>query len=236
MYIYQLLFGTNGQATREGLLNVIAFLIVLVFTIVLHELAHGWSAYAFGDTTAKDSGRLTINPVKHFDLYGFLMMVLVGFGWARPVPVNPYNLKKQRLGMAVVAVAGVLTNLILALFGALFLRIVVVNAVALRQTNYYLYHFLYMFFSMTCSLNISFALFNILPLFPLDGYRLLSSFVRQENSFMTFLRRYSLYILLFLLVLNYIPVVRAYSPLNLWISVVGSYIYNGFFSFWSLII
>lgn len=237
MYIYNLLTNGTGAFCREGLLNVTAFIIVLLLTVMLHEIAHGLMALAFGDRTAKEEGRLTLNPAKHFDPYGFLAMILVGFGWAKPVRVNVNNFRKVRLGMIFVSLAGVLMNFFIAFVGSLLYYLVVstTGGITMYANSYYLWHFLMKFTQLMVTLNISFALFNILPLFPLDGYRLLSCFIPQQNGFMTFLRRYSLYILLGLLILNYIPVVSNYSPLNLWIGTVGNKIVNAFFSLWKLL-
>ncbi len=235
MYIIDLLF-ENGNITREGLLNVAAFIFALLLALVLHEVAHGLVAYWNGDDTAKIYGRLTLNPLKHFDIFGFLMLLVIGFGWAKPVPVNPDKFKRKTAGMIGVSLAGVITNFLLALIFALFYTLLrgTVGGVRFCAENYYFGHFLASLFSLTISLNISFGLFNLLPLYPLDGYRFLSCFVSQENGFMRFLRKYSLYIILGCLVLNYIPFVSAYSPFTLYISKLGGYIRNGFLGFWGL--
>lgn len=235
MYIYELLTA-NGGISREGLLNVLAFVCALVFALTLHELAHGLVALWNGDPTAKYYGRLSINPLKHFDLFGLLMMLLVGFGWAKPVPVNPDNFKKRKVGAITVSVAGVLTNIVLAFLFALPLVAIGQMTVVKDSSQYYFLYFLYFFSYCMVSLNVSFALFNLLPLFPLDGYRLLACLVNENNGFMRFLRKYSLYIMLGLIVLNYIPVISTYSPFNLLMGWVGNVIREGFCNFWRLII
>ena len=237
MYFYQLITNGTGALCREGLLNVAAFVIVILCAVMLHELGHGLVAYAFGDNTAKLDGRLTLNPAKHFDLVGLLAMLLVGFGWARPVRVNVNNFKKARAGMLCVAFAGVLVNLLIAFFAALFYVLLPpVDVRHLVSATDYLLYFLAQLLSMSITVNVSFAMFNILPLFPLDGYRLLSCFIPQENGFMSFLRMYSLYILLVLLIWSNLPLIGAYSPLDLWVGGIGRYISGAFLQFWIIII
>ncbi len=234
MYIYQLLTLNGGTITREGLLNVLAFVIALVFALTLHELAHGLVALWNGDETAKRYGRLTLNPLKHFDLLGLIMMLLVGFGWAKPVPVNPNNFKNHKVGSITVSIAGVATNLLLAFLFALPYVAISKTYVVLNSAKYYILYLLLYFSYFMVTLNISFALFNLLPLFPLDGYRLLSCFVNENNGYMRFVRKYSLYIMLGLIVLDYIPVISSFSPFNLYIGWVGGKISEGFTAFWRL--
>lgn len=235
--IINLLF-QYGSITREGMLLVGAFIVALLAAIILHEIAHGLSAYAFGDNTAKLMGRLSLNPAKHFDLIGLLMMLFAGFGWAKPVPINVNNFKHRRTGMLVVSIAGVFTNLLLALLFSLFYVLLggASGQIVHSANGDYFMFFLWAVCYMMVVLNINFALFNLLPLFPLDGYRFLSCFVRQENRFMLFLRRYSLYIVLGLLVLNYIPFVNNFSPLRWYIGEFGGLIMRGFTSLWGLIV
>ena len=239
MYIYRLLTNFGNGISREGLLNVIAFIVALVFALVLHELAHGLVALWNGDGTAKAMGRLTLNPIKHFDAVGFLMMLLVGFGWAKPVPVNPNNFRHKRWGALSVSVAGVLTNLILAFLFALPYVALIGRSVSSEAAYYAMYTLMYFCYFMVW-LNICFALFNILPLFPLDGYRLIASLGGENNKFMRFLRKYSLYIVLFLLVWDTIceavPVLNAYSPFYWYITWLGGKIQLCFTAFWGLIV
>ena len=112
MFFYNLIVAEGTIA--EKLILALAFLIVAAFSIVIHEFAHAWVAKLNGDLTAKARGRLTLNPVAHFDPVGVLMMLLVGFGWARPVPINPNNFTNYKRGMFTVSIAGVTANLIAA--------------------------------------------------------------------------------------------------------------------------
>ena len=236
MYIYRLLTDNGQGLSRTGLLNVVAFIVALFVALILHEIAHGLVALWNGDNTAKACGRLSLNPIRHFDLTGLVLMLLVGFGWARPVPVNPNNFKNRKVGAITVSIAGVLTNLIIAFLAAMGLVLFdKIESLGKSESLGYFVYFCRELMLMLMGLNVSFALFNILPLYPLDGYRLLSCFVPQNNKAMTFLRRYSLYIILGFLLLYYMPYVSDYSPLNLYIGKFGGLIQQGFYSFWRLI-
>lgn len=238
MYFFEILTNYGNGVTRESLLYVIAFLAALVIALVCHEVAHGYVALLNGDDTAKMSGRLSFNPLKHFNLIGFCLMLFVGFGFANPVPVNPHNYKNRKLGSVTVALAGVVTNLLLAFVSALGYMLLLQYMTSLTEwssAQYYIILFLTAFFNYMMSFNISFALFNILPLYPLDGYRLLESFVDENNSFMQFLRKYSLGIILVLVLMGSVSFLSAYSPLDIYMSKVGNWLYTLFFKFWGLL-
>ncbi|MBT3178220.1 MAG: site-2 protease family protein [Desulfobacula sp.] len=149
--------------------NPIAFLLIsipLMYAIIFHELAHGYVAYRLGDPTAKHLGRLSLNPLKHLDPLGTLMLFLVGFGWAKPVPVNFSYIRDYRKGMILVSSAGIITNMILA-FLALFLY----RLLNLPQSSM-LALMLYFF----AKINIILAAFNLIPIPPLDGSKILLGF------------------------------------------------------------
>ncbi|MCH5159300.1 MAG: site-2 protease family protein [Clostridiales bacterium] len=236
MTLYELFVDApNG---RCGLLNVLAFVVALLAALVLHELAHGLVALWNGDNTAKIYGRLTLNPIKHFDWVGLVLMFLVGFGWAKPVPVNPNNFKDKRIGAITVSIAGISTNIILAFFAAMF-YVIFWNISPQTESAAYAVYFFRELSYLILSLNVAFALFNLLPLYPLDGYRLLSCFIDERNGAMMFLRRYSLYIMLGFIVFNslsnYIPMLSLFSPLNWYLARFGGLIQGGFYNFWRLI-
>lgn len=158
--------------------ETLAFLIALVPAFTVHEFMHAFVAYRLGDSTARDLGRLTLNPLKHLDILGTLMVLLVGFGWAKPVPVNPSNLRGGRAGMAIVAAAGPLSNLTMAAAVALLWRLAGSPGGSLVSTL--LLVFVY--------LNVALLFFNLLPIPPLDGYRVVAgvlpdSLVGAWNSF-----------------------------------------------------
>ena len=179
--------GLDWSYLTDILLSIIPALIC----ITLHELSHGYVAYRLGDTTAKDMGRLTLNPIKHLDIMGILMMVVFHFGWAKPVPVNMYRFKNPKRGMAVTALAGPAANVVITIvflffYGALFRPLGRENMIL--QMIY-----------LTAYLSISFAIFNILPISPLDGSKVLFSVLPSERYDQ--LMRYERYGMILLLVL-----------------------------------
>lgn len=214
-----------------GYSDILTFLIALVaivLSIMLHEVAHGLVALWNGDDTAKRAGRLNLNPVSHFDPVGFLMLIFLRFGYAKPVPVNPYNFKNKKVGMFTVSVAGVTLNLILAFFCyPLF--------VVCSEINYLSIFLLYM-----VVVNLNLAAFNLLPLYPLDGYRILNCFIPETNKFMSFLKNYSRYILIFLLALGIIRDVLDlplwFDPLSWLLNKIMEFFLNAFDAFWGLFI
>jgi len=177
------------------MLLTIFSLVVLFFSIVIHEIAHGSVANSLGDSTAKDSGRLTLNPLKHIDPFGtiilpaLLLLFTLGkgpiFGWALPVPVNPFNFRDQKWGMLKVSLAGPATNFLLAIIFGLLIRFV-----SLPQS-------LILLFSIISVYNFAWAIFNLIPIPPLDGSHILFTFLGNRFSgFRIILQRYSLFILL----------------------------------------
>lgn len=181
------------------LLSYAGKLIAVVFVITLHEFAHAFVAYRCGDPTAKWNGRMTLNPMRHFDVAGLICFLLVGFGWAKPVPVNPNNYKHYRRDCVFVSIAGVVTNYITAfLFYPLCL--LVINFVRIDYLSSFLYGLTY--FGFACSL--SFCVFNLLPFFPLDGFNLIDALSRKQGKVVRFLRKYGQMILLALIAESFI--------------------------------
>lgn len=222
----------NSFNAIAAVINVAAFLLAVCGALVLHEVAHGYAALWNGDDTAKLYGRLSLKPWVHFNLYGALMFLLLGFGFANPVPINPANFNNQIKGKVSVAIAGIVFNLILAFVFQpinLLLGNVLYSATELNFLTYLLF-FLYNFSYLFVLLNINFALFNLLPLYPLDGYRLVT-IKNSDTAFAIFLRRYSMIIMLILIALQY---VTEYSPLSLYIGYGKTGIMWLFNKFWGL--
>ena len=157
----------------SSLVQLLLRVVAVLFCIVFHEVSHGVAAYLLGDPTAKAQRRLSLNPIRHIDPFGALMMLLVGFGWAKPVPVDMRYFKKPKSGMAMTALAGPLSNFILAyvmmLLAYLFLGIFVVNEVAYSAVTQGVLDFCI----LTASLSIGLGVFNLIPFPPLDGSKIL---------------------------------------------------------------
>jgi Zn-dependent protease len=146
--------------------------VLLLYSVIFHELAHGWVAYKMGDPTAKLLGRLTLNPVKHLDLIGTLMLLIIGFGWAKPVPVNLENIPadKRRKGIILVSAAGITANIIFAFVALLLLRLISPEPSGMAgQVLLLLAH-----------INIILAAFNLIPIPPLDGSKILMGFAPES--------------------------------------------------------
>jgi Zn-dependent protease len=181
-------------------INFIFQIAVLIISVMAHEVAHGVAAYAFGDPTAKNQGRLTLNPLKHIDLFGSIILPLLlvithagfVFGWAKPVPYNPYNLQNRRLGEFCVSIAGVVTNLVIAII----FSFVVKFAVALGLSESAIILMIYIVF-----LNTALAIFNLIPIPPLDGSKILFTLVpyRYEHHLQA-LEKYGFYFLIVVII------------------------------------
>lgn len=170
---------------RGFAISLLLSLPVVLIALPFHETAHGFVASKLGDPTAKNMGRLSLNPVKHLDPLGFLCMLFFGFGWANPVPINVRYFKNPKRDMAICAVAGPISNLLLAVFFALLLRVAFfVPGVSI---SYFLQDgfgfWLTQFFLVAIQLNVTLAVFNLLPIPPLDGSRLFLSFLPSHLYF-----------------------------------------------------
>ena len=183
----------------------IFYVIILIMSVVIHEFAHGYSAYLLGDNTARLSGRLTLNPLKHLDPFGSFILPLLliiskaGFviGWARPVPYNPNNLKSGRRGTFIVSISGILANISIAIIFGLLIRF----APALGLPSYSQALPFYRITTTIVFTNLVLALFNIIPIPPLDGSKILFSILPHSFRFIEdFLEQWGMFILLFFII------------------------------------
>ena len=182
------------------LISIVVLIAVLIFSIMIHEIAHGLAALWQGDWTAQQAGRLTLNPLKHLDPWGsfiipfFLIIANAGivFGWAKPVPYNPYNLRDQKYGPALVGAAGPLSNLLLALFAGVLMRLFLVTGISSSA-------FIFIVLALFVRINILLMIFNLLPIPPLDGSKLLFTFLPISEHTKQLLEQYGfVFLLLFL--------------------------------------
>ncbi len=205
-------------------LNPIYILSILI-ALSVHEAAHGFVAYRLGDPTAKYAGRLTLNPLAHLDPLGTLLFVTVGFGWGKPVPVDPRYFKNHKRGTALVSLAGPLSNLILAIvsYGGLLLvapHVAAVSPYALlgvTGSGSVALRFLAQFFGTSLFLNLGLMAFNLLPIAPLDGSKILQAFIpyRYEPQYDAFMRQ-GPYILLILLIAGRFSGIDVLSAWVMW--------------------
>ena len=227
-----------------NLMELLAKFIAVALILSMHEFAHAFAAYKCGDPTAKWQGRMTLNPAKHFDPLGLVSFALVGFGWAKPVPVNPYNFKNRRVGSFWTSIAGVLINFLFAFLFYPVLTFVLrwlTEVESLTYGHYLVYYFA--FYAFAFSLN--FCAFNLLPLYPLDGFRVVDALDKKRGKVYCFLRDYGYKILLGLFILSIFSdyaFSRTGNPVFAYLDVLGvvmSYL-TGFLQrpiawFWGLI-
>ncbi len=195
---------------KEYLFNILLSVPAALISISVHESAHGYVSYKLGDPTARNLGRITLNPVKHFDLLGFICMVLFRVGWAKPVPVNSRYYKNPRRDMAITAAAGPLSNLLMAFIGVLGYEIM--GLFSFREANavFYFCYTLYLFFVIFAQLNVFLAIFNLLPVPPFDGSRIFYIFLPEKWYFG--IMKYERYIMIAVILLLYLDVLDL--PLN----------------------
>ncbi len=200
----------SGDASSLQLLQIVLAVPCIMIALSFHEAAHGYIAYRMGDPTARNLGRLTLNPIKHLDLFGSLMMLLVGYGWAKPVPINTRYFKNQKKGMALTALAGPVTNFGLGIAGLILIRVVILitgipalnDALIDNETLYTFFMAVVLLFDTFVIYNFSFAVFNMIPIPPFDGSRVLFAFLPDRFYFgiMKYERYIMIAVLLFLTV------------------------------------
>jgi Zn-dependent protease len=168
--------------------------ILFIYSVVIHEVAHGWVAYRMGDPTAKWMGRLSLNPLKHLDPFGTLMLFLVGFGWARPVPININNIPDRRKGLILVSAAGITANILFAFVALLIARLFAIPPMGRLEFIY-----------DVASINITLAALNLIPLPPLDGSKILMGFASVKIQYLLArIEPYGIFVLIGLLYLGFL--------------------------------
>ncbi|WP_077532288.1 site-2 protease family protein [Massiliimalia massiliensis] len=205
--------------SREYGITVAIRILVVLTALPLHECAHGFIAYKLGDPTAKNMGRLTLNPFKHFDLFGTMMLLLTGFGFAKPVPINPAYFKNRKSGMALSALAGPMSNLLFAFV----LLLVGKGALYFIPMNETAFMVVRMIVSVMITTNIGLAIFNMIPIPPLDGSKVLAFFLSDRTNYrlMAWEGRYQMFLIFGLFILLSTGVLS--RPLNL----LADLVYNG---------
>ncbi|MDR3179240.1 MAG: site-2 protease family protein [Oscillospiraceae bacterium] len=182
--------------------RVFASLVIIFFVTPLHEYAHAFAAYKLGDKTAFSQGRLSPNPLKHIDIFGAISLLFFGYGWAKAVPVNTTNFKNKKTGLAITSAAGPIANFLMALIGAIFLRIMLL----FYSTNSSFYDFVVLLFFEYIYLNISSAIFNLIPIPPLDGFGVMQCFFSEAAT--NIIYRYQEFIKMALIVAVFTGILR----------------------------
>ncbi|MCL1827181.1 MAG: site-2 protease family protein [Candidatus Cloacimonetes bacterium] len=201
----------------EKIVEWIMRAVVVLICITVHELCHGYAAYKLGDDTAKRAGRLTLNPLKHIDPIGTLMLFVARFGWAKPVPVNPYNFSNMKRDMALTAAAGPASNFALAVLSACALKSVWATSYVAPYfpiEKWILHNPVAGFFVLMIWINTALGLFNLLPFPPLDGSKIISGFMTDDMYFrwMEFERK-AAYLLMAILLISFVTKISLFSTL-----------------------
>lgn len=184
---------------RERLISYLCIFVALLIVLPFHEFAHAFVAVKSGDNTPRLLGRYTLNPLAHFDPMGLVLFIFAGFGWAKPVPINPTNFRHYKRGCFFTSIAGVTANYITA-FVAFPLMLLSLRMPDLGYFDDIIFEILYDIFF----LSLSFFVFNLLPIYPLDGFRTIDVFVKRKGKIYWFLRKYGQFILLGLLMFSII--------------------------------
>ena len=218
--------GINGLT----MLVLVAYLIVILAAIILHEISHGYAAYFNGDMTAKSAGRLSLNPLKHLTPIGTLLLFVVGFGFAKPVPIDPRNFTDYKKGMIMTALAGVTMNFILALLSSIGLMLILKYAPATFESKNFAFYatsfFLYLFY-YGMFVNVLLMVFNLLPIYPLDGFRVVETLADPANKYVDFMYRYGNFVLLAFILISYVLSYAGIPDLFDMVQDLTKFVFNG---------
>ncbi len=220
----------------QTIIEYASVFLALLIVLPVHEFAHAFVAYKCGDITPKINGRLTLNPMAHFDVYGLVALILVHFGWGKPVPVNPNNFKNRKTGCILVSLAGVIANFLLA-FLIYPLVIALIFYVRIPNLGYFDEVLIYAV-SYIPSISLALFAFNILPIYPLDGFKLYETLSGGTGRVYRFLRNYGSYILLGLILLGFVADrtgIWYLDILGIYVSWMSNIIGYPITAFWGLI-
>ena len=197
----------RGGFSTSALVELLLLIPIILFSLSAHEFAHGYTAFKLGDETARNYGRLTLNPLKHIDPLGFLMLLFAGFGWAKPVPVSTRHMKNSRWGFVLVSLAGPFTNLVIATVSAFLYFSSIVVQYHLVANGFdgkqilTICSLVQSFFALSVSLNVGYAVFNMIPIPPLDGSRLLTACMPRKAAIWFFKYEHIIQLVLFALII-----------------------------------
>ena len=219
--LYYILFNTQLSA-QEAVIHFLITIFVFMISLSVHEFAHALTANIIGDKTAKAMGRLTLNPFKHLDMKGFLFFMLLGVGWAKPVPINPLNFKKFKKGIRLVSISGILANFLLGLLSAGIFAILLVTVCFETVAMGYVADILLYFMLV----NSFLALFNLLPIYQFDGFNFITSFMKTENKFIKFSIRNSFKILIAIFLVSILTdLLFGFDVLSAYLSLLYDFVY-----------
>ncbi len=220
--IYSILFSENLTA-KDAVICFLITIFVYMISLTIHEFSHAFVAYKMGDPTAKEAGRLTLNPIKHFNLLGFVFFVFLGIGWANPVPVNPLNYKKFKKGTRLVSIAGIISNFLMGLIAA------VIHAILMATVGLsggVAMDYVYMVLTYSMLINSFLAMFNFLPIPPLDGFAFIESFAKPNNKYIKFANRNGFRILIGVLFVGMLTdLFFGFDIFEMYLSLLNNFVY-----------
>jgi Zn-dependent protease len=194
--LFNLIFEESSLPFYLKVIEFLTYTVAVIFALTAHEFAHSFVAFKLGDNTPKLHGRLTMNPVAHFDYMGLICFLIFGFGWAKPVPINTFNFKNIRRDTFLVSIAGIFANFIIAFLSypivMLFLKFYSTSVI--WQIFFYIFLFSY-------QTNLVFMVFNLLPIYPLDGFNAIATQLKYNNPYVNFMQKYGWLVLIGVIIL-----------------------------------